>query len=482
MDDTNFTMDLKNKMLSKILSKQKEFDETFLDMEKNKEISNNISILEMSIKKVIETQTKDLTLQYEEIYVKVAEILKQQMLNLTEQFEKINGRITEIVNKLTLEFTSRFGDITDKISQTNTEQIKELTSQVRNIKDTMSLSIEKLQLGVLQKSVSKVIADILNSWLINVPASLLRPIRAIQQTSDDDLKHTEETLNEYFNEIKQTNLDGIVTTSIDINKQLKLVQDLSREGLEKITEKLNTHLNQELKISIGKTIKSINELTASAASSGDNVKEIFSEISDDFITILEKQKGDLDTSRGEGERLQEEKMKLEEEAKRLEMEKKGLEIATRKLAEAKNELEQDKMQLEKDKQERDQTIGAMTDEQRRLLDEYEKLKVELQKFASAADETTQSEYNFNRIKALLSIYRVLIEEIWQGHAEYKILLNLHGKKEFMSKEELKKATGVGGAFVLKALNELNRIGLLEYDMNTDIAKLKKRLFPKSDLD
>ena len=88
------------------------------------------------------------------------------------------------------------------------------------------------------------------------------------------------------------------------------------------------------------------------------------------------------------------------------------------------------------------------------------------------------EYDVDEIKALLSIYSVLIEEIWAGSSHYLILLNLHGKKENMTREELKKATGVGGAFVLKAINELNRVGLLDYDMNTNIVTLKKRLFPK----
>jgi len=124
----------------------------------------------------------------------------------------------------------------------------------------------------------------------------------------------------------------------------------------------------------------------------------------------------------------------------------------------------------------------MTEEQMRLLDEYEKVKVELKKFAQAAAEQEEMELNFEKIQALLSIYRVLIEEIWQGQAHYRILHVLHGDKEEMNREELKNSTGVGGAFVLRSVQELARVGLLDYDEDTGMAKLKRRLFPKKSLE
>ncbi len=48
----------------------------------------------------------------------------------------------------------------------------------------------------------------------------------------------------------------------------------------------------------------------------------------------------------------------------------------------------------------------------------------------------------------------------------------------MTREELKNTTGIGGAYVLHSVQELAKVGLLEYDMDTGTAKLKKRLFPK----
>ncbi len=166
--------------------------------------------------------------------------------------------------------------------------------------------------------------------------------------------------------------------------------------------------------------------------------------------------------------LEEEKIKLERETQQLEIDKKNLEGATKK--------------LELEKQERDQKIGSLTEEQVKLLDEYQKVKVELQKFMTSAAEAENAEFNFERVRALLSIYTVLVTEIWQGQPHYRILKILHGEKESMSREEIKNTTGIGGAFVLRSVQELAKVDLVEYDMDTGITKLKQRLFPKKALE
>ena len=63
-----------------------------------------------------------------------------------------------------------------------------------------------------------------------------------------------------------------------------------------------------------------------------------------------------------------------------------------------------------------------------------------------------------------------------------ILLTLHGDKEEMIRDQIKTTTGIGGAFVLHSVQELAKVGLVEYDMDTSMVKLKKRLFPKKALE
>ena len=148
-----------------------------------------------------------------------------------------------------------------------------------------------------------------------------------------------------------------------------------------------------------------------------------------FIEVLEKAKNEL--------------INLEKEKEQLSQDKESLETKKIQLEQDKTKLEKDKLQLEDEtrklaieKQERDQKIGSMTEEQKRLLKEYEKVKVELSKFAKIAEEAESHELNFDRIQALLSIFRVLVEKIWQGQPHYRILMTLHGDKEKMTRDEL----------------------------------------------
>ena len=189
------------------------------------------------------------------------------------------------------------------------------------------------------------------------------------------------------------------------------------------------------------------------------------------LAKLENDKKDLST---EKEKLEHEKMQLEGVKSKLEAEKKQLELDKLK-------LEEETKTLEKEKQERDQKIGSLTEEQMKLLDEYKKVKVELSKFMKVAEEAEEAEYNFERVRALLSIYTVLVSEIWQGQPHYRILLTLHGDKEAMTRDEIKNTTGIGGAFVLHSVQELAKVGLVEYDMDTSVVTLKERLFPKKAL-
>jgi chromosome segregation ATPase len=193
---------------------------------------------------------------------------------------------------------------------------------------------------------------------------------------------------------------------------------------------------------------------------------------------LEKDKATLSQDKS---LLEQEKNQLEEATSMLETEKELLEHDKMNLEQEKTKLEKETQKLEKEKKERDQRIGELTSEQLRLLEEYKTLKVELNKFAKITQDQEEAEFNFERIKALLSITMLLIEEIWQGQPHYRILLTLHGEKEEMSREEIKNTTGISGAMVLRAVHELSNVGILQYDENTSIVKLTKRLFDKKAL-
>ncbi|MFX0012276.1 MAG: hypothetical protein ACFE9R_18330 [Candidatus Hermodarchaeota archaeon] len=194
-----------------------------------------------------------------------------------------------------------------------------------------------------------------------------------------------------------------------------------------------------------------------------------------FIEVLETAKTELITLERDKEQLSRDKKTLEEQKIQLEQEKS-------KLERDKQKLEEETQKLELEKRERDQKIGTMTEEQKRLLKEYEKVKIELSKFAKLAEEAESQELDFERITALLSIFRVLVEKIWQGQPHYRILMTLHGEKEAMTREELKNTTGIGGAYILRAIQELANVELVDHDIDTGLVTLKQRLYSKTALE
>jgi len=220
-----------------------------------------------------------------------------------------------------------------------------------------------------------------------------------------------------------------------------------------------------------KTLNVIDKTIQAAESSFKEFIEVLN-TSRSALIKLESDKVELSNTK---ETLEKEKILLEEEKTKLEIEKQQLEIEKRK-------LEEETKKLELEKQERDQKIGSLTEEQVKLLDEYQKVKVELEKFMQVASQAEEAEYNFEKVRALLSIYTVLVSEIWQGQPHYRILMTLHGEKEEMTRDQIKTTTGIGGAFVLHSVQELAKVGLVEYDMDTSMVKLKKRLFPKKALE
>ena len=194
-----------------------------------------------------------------------------------------------------------------------------------------------------------------------------------------------------------------------------------------------------------------------------------------FIEVLETAKTELITLEKDREQLSQDKKTLETEKVQLEQEK-------AKLEKDKQVLEQETQKLELEKQERDQRIGTMTEEQKRLLKEYEKVKVELAKFAKLAEEAESQELDFERITALLSIFRVLVERIWQGQPHYRILMTLHGEKETLTRDELKNTTGIGGAYILRAVQELANVDLVDHDIDSGTVTLRQRLYSKEAMD
>ena len=61
-------------------------------------------------------------------------------------------------------------------------------------------------------------------------------------------------------------------------------------------------------------------------------------------------------------------------------------------------------------------------------------------------------------------------------------MTLHGEKEIMSRDELKNTTGIGGAYILRAVQELANVELVDHDIDTSQVTLRQRLYSKKALE
>ena len=142
----------------------------------------------------------------------------------------------------------------------------------------------------------------------------------------------------------------------------------------------------------------------------------------------------------------------------------------------KAKLQHQKLLLLKKSKEQAKEISGLNQEQMELLHEYAQIKEELEKFTKIA--TSDGIVKIDDMRATLVIYRKMLEEIFAAKAHFKILFLLHGDTEIMDLEQLKGATGIGGAVILRACHELAKANLISFDPDTKKVQLIKRFFPR----
>ncbi|HME50848.1 MAG TPA: hypothetical protein VKM55_01400 [Candidatus Lokiarchaeia archaeon] len=140
------------------------------------------------------------------------------------------------------------------------------------------------------------------------------------------------------------------------------------------------------------------------------------------------------------------------------------------------ELDRERTLLEEEKQKKDEKISQMSSEQEEILQRYSEIEGELKKFTSLVQKYEGQELTFDDIKASLAIFTILVEKIFQGQPHARILYTLHGGASSMTRDQLKNATGIEGAMVLRAIHELARANLVDYNENTSTVKLLKRFY------
>lgn len=121
-------------------------------------------------------------------------------------------------------------------------------------------------------------------------------------------------------------------------------------------------------------------------------------------------------------------------------------------------------------------IRRMREEHRKMKKELEQVSVQLEK---VTDEfTTLSSAKQRRIERteILALLMTLLVEVFGAQPHSKLLFLLHGQKADISRDELRQASGISGAMVRKALADLDGAKLVQYDVESGMVTLLKRIY------
>ncbi|MHA2232388.1 MAG: MutS-related protein, partial [Candidatus Hodarchaeales archaeon] len=80
------------------------------------------------------------------------------------------------------------------------------------------------------------------------------------------------------------------------------------------------------------------------------------------------------------------------------------------------------------------------------------------------------------VEQILALYVALMEQVFDSGIHVKVLVLLHGEKKEWTREEITRSLGFQPAAVLRALQDLHRAGLINYNEHSDRIALKQRLY------
>jgi DNA repair exonuclease SbcCD ATPase subunit len=130
----------------------------------------------------------------------------------------------------------------------------------------------------------------------------------------------------------------------------------------------------------------------------------------------------------------------------------------------------------KEMREKAETATELMVKNKALQDEVDGIRNQLEKMSETYRELAKEQEASIPVQELLALYIALLEDVFSGQPHAKALFILHGAKKEMAREAITKTAGHEATAIRKALGDLDRAGLIEYDVETGIARLKKRLY------
>ncbi|MEJ2250413.1 MAG: hypothetical protein P8Y97_12275 [Candidatus Lokiarchaeota archaeon] len=241
-DYVGFIQNLKENTLKQIKNQQDNINNIFRGIERIKEVSREINEFDTTTRMILNNQIK----------------------NFKNEFNDLNEKMSDGIENQIKNFKSNFNNMNDEISEAIESQINNLSVQFEIIKERVKNNLQKLHLGIVQKTVEKVIQNVFKGWISEIKESLTSELQQINDISRNSLENTTKNLKNQLVEIDQ------ITTN----------------GLRRTTQDFNENFVTQLEKSIEKTTKNVNGITNSTEKSGEEFKEVFLNLSKDFNTAV----------------------------------------------------------------------------------------------------------------------------------------------------------------------------------------------------
>lgn len=124
----------------------------------------------------------------------------------------------------------------------------------------------------------------------------------------------------------------------------------------------------------------------------------------------------------------------------------------------------------------DQSTDLKT-QNKALQAELDAIQTQLEKMSDTYKELASEHEASIPVQELLALYIALLEDVFYAQPHAKTLFLLHGRKKEMTRDEIVKTAGHEPTAIRKALGDLSRAELIDYDVEAGKASLKKRLYP-----
>ncbi len=225
-------------------------------------ISEQEGIINKSIEKILKIEK--ITANFKNLEKSTEELVNEQMIDLEQEFKRMNKEISKNMEDQIEELENKYDQINSDISMILEGQINSLEDDYQTIKNRVKNNLSKLHLGIVQKTVEKVIDKVFKDWLDDIRSNLQKELGLIKKSLNKGLEDTENNLKENLGEI----------------------EDVSEESLKKTTNRFDEKFLKKLQESIKELGTSVKNITNDTIQSGEKVKEVFTDTSENFNSLV----------------------------------------------------------------------------------------------------------------------------------------------------------------------------------------------------